>query len=124
MDTAKRLDLEEINKAFQAQVETTDNIRKLASWGDESNLSYIHLKEKFNDAIYAFELSRRITRLKLIEYKHKFGDDEKLTQIQEVIDEADNTMNDFLREIYKRSNNEVFNYTFRYYSINLVFEYL
>ena len=111
MDTAKRLDLEEINKAFQAQVETTENIRKLASWGDESNLSYIHLKEQFNDAIYAFELSRRITRLKFIEYKHKFGDDEKLTQIQEVIDEADKTMNDFLQEIYKRSKNEVFNYT-------------
>ena len=105
-------------------MKTTENIRKLASWGDESNLSYIHLKEQFNDAIYAFELSRRITRLKLIEYKHKFADDEKLRQIQEVIDEADKTMNNFLQEIYKDQKMKSLIILFRNYSINLVFEYL
>ena len=47
---------------FQEQIDTTEDIRKLASWGDDSNLTYIHLKEQFQVAMEKYNLQRQMSR--------------------------------------------------------------
>jgi len=109
MESAQQLNLEEFTKAFQQQVDTTEDIRKLASWGDDSNLTYIHLKEQFQIAIEKYDLQRQISRWKLLEYSSKYPDDEKVPHLYEVLKESDEIMNGFLKEIYAHSKNEIFN---------------
>ena len=110
IENKQRLHLEKINTAFQRQLELTKDIRKLASWGDDSNISYIHLKQQFNNTIEAYEICRRKTYQNLIKYCSKYGDDKKIPHLIAVLNEADKTMDEFLEEIYANSKNEVFNY--------------
>lgn len=110
METLQQLDLEEFSKTFQEQVDTTEEIRKLASWGDDSNLTYIHLKEQFQVAMKKYDLQRQMSRWKLLEYNSKYPNDEKVPHLYEVLKESDDIMNGFLKEIYEHSKNEIFNF--------------
>ena len=118
MQTGQKSDLEEFLNAFQEQVDTTEDIRKLASWGDDSNLSYIHLKEQFQVAMEKYNLQRQMSRWKLLEYSSKYPDDEKVPNLYEVLKESDEIMNGFLKEIYAHSKNEIFNIQFEIDEIN------
>ena len=109
MESAQQLNLEEFTKAFQEQVDTTEDIRKLASWGDDSNLTNIHLKEQFQIALEKYDLQRQISRWKLLEYSSKYPDDKKVPHLYAVLKESDEIMNGFLKEIYEHSKNEIFN---------------
>ena len=109
MDADQESDLHEFSMAFKEQIDTTEDIRKLASWGDDSNLSYIHLKEQFQVAMEKYNLQRQMSRWKLLEYSSKYPDDEKVPHLYDVLKESDEIMNGFLKEIYEHSKNEIFN---------------
>ena len=110
METAKRLDLEEYQKNFMELMETTAAINKLASWAEDSNLKYIHLKKQFTNAIKLYEAQRSQCFLTLIEYKAKYGEDTKLNELLDLLNKAEIEMNRFLAEVYEFSKNELFNY--------------
>ena len=118
MDADQESDLQEFSMTFQEQIDTTEDIRKLASWGDDSNLTYIHLKEQFQVAMEKYNLQRQVSRWKLLEYSSKYPDDKKVPHLYAVLKESDEIMNGFLKEIYAHSKNEIFNIQLKIDEIN------
>ena len=98
MDADQESDLQEFSMTFQEQIDTTEDIRKLASWGDDSNLTYIHLKEQFQVAMEKYNLQRQMSRWKLLEYSSKYPDDKKVPHLYAVLKESDEIMNGFLNK--------------------------
>ena len=110
METAINLALKEFGNSFNEQLKITDHIRKLASWSEEGTVSYIHLRDEFKKSIKAYEIKRRISRLKLIEYESTHGQDKKSLALLEILANADEEMNRFLSSIFELSKNKLFNY--------------
>ena len=96
-------------KSFDKLMDISASVRKLCSWAD-SDIEYIHLKEKFPAVIKTYELQRMVCRLELMKIEGDINDTEKVSNLRKVLNDADAKLNELLEDIYQLSNNKLFDY--------------